>query len=282
MSGIECKQIKLPEGSPSQRGRSAEVYPWGEDKVLKLYFEGFPEADVDLEYLNTAEAYKCGCTPMKCYEKVRCGNRFGIVIGKVKGIPMTKTPEKNPFLLFTAPKTLAEQHIKLQKHHSNNLPDIRDKAAACLDAEQFGFLSPAEKEKIRGYLASLPAGDTFLHMDFHTENILMDGKNAVVIDWMTAAKGQPAAEVAMMQFLLHDAELFPGSSKLQLAFYSAVRNYLYRGFMKHYFKATGMKQEEVDKWKIVALIIRLGLWNIDSEKPYIEGEIKRLTEDIGK
>ena len=73
MSGIECKQIKLPEGSPSQRGRSAEVYPWGEDKVLKLYFEGFPEADVDLEYLNTAEAYKCGCTPMKCYEKVRCG-----------------------------------------------------------------------------------------------------------------------------------------------------------------------------------------------------------------
>lgn len=147
MSGIECKQIELPEGSPSQRGRSAEVYPWGEDRVLKLYFEGFPEADVDLEYLNTAEAYKCGCTPMKCYEKVRCGNRFGIVIGKVKGIPMTKTPEKNPFLLFSAPKTLAEQHLRLQKHHSNNLPDIRDKAAACLDAEQFGFLSSAEKEK---------------------------------------------------------------------------------------------------------------------------------------
>ena len=43
-----------------------------------------------------------------------------------------------------------------------------------------------------------------------------------------------------------------------------------------------MKQEEVDRWKIVALIIRLGLWNIDSEKPYIEGEIKRLTEDIDK
>lgn len=145
---------------------------------------------------------------------------------------MTKMPEKNPLILFKAGRLIAEQHVMVQSKHSDALPDLREKAAACLDGEPLAFLPADTREKVRAYILSLPAGNSFIHLDFHTENILMDGKNIVVIDWMTAAKGRPEAEVAMMDFLHHHAELFPGSSKAQLAFYTAVRTFIYNSFLK--------------------------------------------------
>lgn len=280
MSSIPAKKIDKLPGAPVTHGRSAEIYAWGDDKVLKLYFKDFPESDVDLEYSNTAEAYKCGCTPMQCFEKVEYDGRFGIVLKKIPGISMTKMPEKNPLILFRAGRIIAEQHVMVQSKHSDNLPDIREKAAACLDGEPFAFLTAEKREKVRGYILSLPAGNSFIHLDFHTENILMDGKDTVVIDWMTAAKGRPEAEVAMMDFLHHHAELFPGSSKAQLAFYTAVRTYIYNSFIKHYVRLTGMNLADVEPWKIVALVLRKGLWNIASEKEYLEKEIGRLADGI--
>ena len=111
---------------------------------------------------------------------------------------------------------------------------------------------PGLIEKLRAYILSLPAGNSILHYDFHTENILMDGKECIVIDWMTAVKGVPEAEVAMMDFLHHHAELFPGSSKAQLAFYTAVRTFIYNSFLKNYIKITGMSPDAPRPWYVVA------------------------------
>lgn len=282
MGKIATEKLEKLPGAPVTRGRSAEIYDLGGNRVLKLYFAGFPESEVDLEYLNTLEANRCGCTPMKCFGKVEHEGRYGIVLQKVAGVPMTKAPEKNPLILFKAGRLIAEQHVMVQSKHTDALPDLREKAAACLDGEAFAFLSDGEREKIRSYILALPAGDSFIHLDFHTENILINGKDLVVIDWMTAAKGRPEAEVAMMDFLHHHAELFPGSSKAQLAFYTAVRAFIYNSFLKNYVRLTGMAPDAHKPWMIVALVLRKGLWNIESEKDYLEGEIRRLADAVNE
>ena len=204
---------------------------------------------------------------------------FGVILKKVGGISMTKMPEKNPLILFKAGRLIAEQHAKVQARHSDDLPDLREKAAAALDTPQFAFLDDARREKLRAYILSLPAGNSILHYDFHTENILMDGKECIVIDWMTAVKGVPEAEVAMMDFLHHHAELFPGSSKAQLAFYTAVRTFIYNSFLKNYIKITGMSPDAPKPWYVVALVMRRA-WDIASEKGYLEGEITRLVDEM--
>lgn len=280
MSSIPVQKADRLPSAPITHGRSAEIYDWGEGRVLKLYFKDFPESDVDLEYLNTCEAFRLGCTPMECFGKVECDGRYGIILKKIPGISMTKMPEKNPLILFKAGRIIAGQHAMVQNKHTDALPDLREKAAACLDGEAFAFLSAERKEKLRRYILSLPAGDSVIHLDFHTENILMNGKDVTVIDWMTAAKGVPQAEVAMMYFLHHHAELFPGSSKAQLAFYTAVRTFIYKSFLKNYVKITGMDPESARPWYVVALTLRKGLWNIASEKEYLESEIERLTDEI--
>ena len=98
-------------------------------------------------------------------------------------------------------------------------------------------------------------------------------------DWMTAVKGVPEAEVAMMDFLHHHAELFPGSSKAQLAFYTAVRTFIYNSFLKNYIKLTGMRPDAPKPWYVVALVMRRA-WDIASEKEYLEGEITRLVDEM--
>lgn len=191
---------------------------------------------------------------------------------------MNDAPTKNPAILFTAGKILADEHIRLQKCHSKNLKDVREVACACLDdGKIFDFLSGDELAKAKAYIRSLPEDDTFLHYDFHTGNVLIDpkSKKTVIIDWMTAMRGRPEAEVAMMKFFFNEAELFPGSSKLELLFYTMVRKSIGKSFMKNYAAATNVDMQEVDKWYIVAIIIRLGLWNIAFEKPYISAEIKK-------
>lgn len=280
MGKVDYTVLSKDMGEPVSRGRSAEIYPFGEDRVVKLYFPDFPESDVDLEFHNTVEAFKQGCTPMECFGKVRSGDRFGIILKRLNGISLTKMPEKNPLILFKAGKLIASEHARVQKCDGSALTDLRDKAAKCLDGEMFAFLSDADRKKIADYIPALPAGNAFIHLDFHTENILMTADGPVVIDWMTAAKGVPAAEVAMMEFLHSHAELFPGSSKAQLAFYTAVRSFIYKSFLKNYVKITGFDTRDIAPWRIVALVLRLGLWNIASEKEYLEGEIKRLADCI--
>lgn len=276
---IAAEKIAALPGKPFTHGRSAELYDLGDGRVLKLYFPEFPESDVDLEYSNTRIAFALGCTPMECYAKAECEGRFGVILKKVGGISMTKMPEKNPLILFKAGRLIAEQHTKVQSRHSDDLPDLREKAAANLDTPQLAFLDDARREKLRAYILALPAGNSILHYDFHTENILMDGKECIVIDWMTAVKGVPEAEVAMMDFLHHHAELFPGSSKAQLAFYTAVRTFIYNSFLKNYIKLTGMRPDAPKPWYVVALVMRRA-WDIASEKEYLEGEITRLVDEM--
>src|SRR5699024_6917995 len=111
MNGIPVLKIEKLPSAPVTHGRSAEIYDWEGDKVLKLYFKGFPESDVDTEYSNTVEAFRCGCTPMECFGKVEYDGRFGIILKKIAGVSMTKMPEKNPLILFKAGRLIAEQHV---------------------------------------------------------------------------------------------------------------------------------------------------------------------------
>lgn len=98
---------------------------------------------------------------------------------------------------------------------------------------------------------------------------------------MTACKGRPEAELAMMHFLFHDAELFPGSSKLKIFFMSAVRVFIYNGFIKNYVKMNkGITKDSHKPWDVVAYVLRLGIWDIASERELLQNKIKAEIKNI--
>ncbi|TAL29758.1 MAG: phosphotransferase [Spirochaetes bacterium] len=263
-------------GAPIAIGRSAEIFAWKEGLVLKLFFKEIPGADIATEFKNTQEANALGGCPMICHEKVSVEGRTGIVLDRIDGISLTKTPDKNPLLFFSVSKSLAELHAGLHGRKTKKLRDIREIALDMLDTKPLAFLSRDERRKVKGIINALPDGSSLLHMDFHPENVIVRGGEKIIIDWMTAARGNPAADVAYSNFLMRDAELFPGTSRLKLIFYGIVRTYILRGYLKHYMRLTGMTMQEVDRWRLPIIMMRLGFWDIASEKDALVREIKEI------
>ena len=266
---------------PDFSARSLEVFDLGEGKVLKLYFTETEDASIDREILNTKVAFETGCTPMACYGDVKIRGRRGLILKKLEGCSMTNMPGKNPLILFTAGKILATLHANVHSKKAPQLKDVRQETIEVLEREAvINFLKKEDKERLKAYILALPEGDNILHMDFHTDNILCDGNNYQVIDWMTALRGNPLAEVAMMNFLHHEAELFPGSSRLKIAFMQMVRGGIYNSFIKNYEKMTGRTEAESHQWDIIAWILRLGNWNINYERENLQGKIAAFVKEV--
>lgn len=281
MTNIELQDF-VKNNQPKFKARSSEVYDLNDGTVLKLYFEDIDDENVEIEYLNTSVAFEQGCTPMECFGKVEINGRKGLILKKLEGIALTSMPEKNPLILFKAGKILGGLHALVHSKESDRLRDVRKIAVETLDKNPsaFDFLSEEDLAKTKEYILSLPEKNNIIHLDFHTDNILCDGDNNQVIDWMTAMRGDPLCEVAMMNFLFHDAELFPGSSKIKIFFMQLVRTFIYNGFIKNYEELTGLKEEDSAKWNVVVYILRKGIWDIASEKADLQQKIENFVKNI--
>jgi len=272
---------KATLGKPFAIGRSAELYLLEEHKILKLFFPDAKESEIDLEIKNTMEANRKSVSGMRCFGKAKVDQRFGIIFDKVDGISLTKLPDQNPLELFRIARTLARLHYGIHQIHSDQYKDIKEILYSCLISDPLSFLNSIEKEKVKSYISLLPLGNSILHLDFHPENVIVDGKEEVIIDWMTAAKGNPAADVAFTVLLFTDAELWPGTPKLKVLFYTIIRKFILRGYLKAYKSLSGITDSEIDAWRLPALILRLGLWNIQSERERLKSQISRLVIKLG-
>ena len=258
------------------RGRSSEAFKLEDGKVLKLFFEDYPKEFAEKEYRNTKIASDTGCTNMRVYEILDKDGRTGIVMDYVDGISQNDMPTKNPAYLLKGGKDLADCHAIVHSKKSHDLEDVRIMCTNMLNEKEFDELTDEEKSKAKAYIMSLLEEDTIIHLDFHTGNVLVDDKgNCTVIDWMTAARGNRAVEVAMMEFLFSEAELFPGSSALKIAFFSAVRGMIGKQYFKRYQELMPITDSEIDKYRLLALIIRRS-WGIEFEKKTLIKQIKEL------
>jgi len=266
---------------PNFRARSSEVYDVGDNKVIKLYFADADDCNVNREYLNTSVAFQKDCTAMECFGKVRIDGRNGLMLRKMNGRSLTSMPEQDPLILFRAGKILAQLHSKVHEQCSHELVDVRVAALEALEnSVAASFLSDADRKKLEDYIKLLPESDNIIHLDFHTDNILCDRENYYVIDWMTANRGNPLVEVSMMNFLLHDAELFPGSSKVKIFLMQLVRIGIYNSYIKNYEKITGRKREDSRQWDVIAYILRLCIWKIESEREDLQLKIQKFVNEI--
>ncbi len=268
--------------SPIALGRSAQIYAFENNRVLKLFWDTIPDQEIQAEFRNTCEASDLGVCSMDCHAKVIAQNRSGIVLDRIDGISLTRMPEKNPLYFFKLPNILADLHLQLHQARTEKLPDIRLVASQTLDRTPLQFLGPDQKAQTRQTIEALPEGETLLHMDFHPENVLVSDTDLVPIDWMTAARGVPAADVAATVFLLRDAELMPGISKAKETFYEIVRRYILKKYLKCYLSQSGLSMKAIDLWRLPILVLRLGLWDIDSERDRLKSEILALLSGTGE
>ena len=198
----------MEKGALVGSGRTADVYAWGEDRILKLYQDWMPAVAVEREFTITRLARAAGLPVPATEELVQLDGRLGIIFERIRGTSLLKILETRPGEFISIARLLAELHARM---HACILPpetpsqreQIEQGIAWAKD------LAEAEKQSLLGILARLPDGNAVCHGDFHPDNILMSDHGPVIIDWMTGRRGHPLADVARTVLLIQTGGLPP-------------------------------------------------------------------------
>jgi hypothetical protein len=187
-------------GARIGQGNTAEIFEAGDNKVLKLFMEGYPEHSVLKEYENSRLLDGLGLPVAHSYETVVCLNRHGIVYDRITGCSLLDSLMQEPSRLESDAAALAELHRQML---ACRLPE-----AASLKGILRGNISRAHelgasgKAVLLNLLDGLPDGDGFCHGDFHFGNVMMGPAGCTIIDYMNLCRGHEYGDIARTVYLL--------------------------------------------------------------------------------
>ena len=151
--------------------------------------------------------------------------------------------EREPAYLEEAARQLARLHLALHECTApDSLPAQREVLARRIG--EAPLLSGTEREAALQALARQPAGDRLCHGDFHPGNLMLTADGPVIIDWIDASRGCPAADLARssLLFLGHIAT-YPLSAELQ----QALRHF-HQIYLDCYLEAAPARRDQYRCW----------------------------------
>jgi aminoglycoside phosphotransferase (APT) family kinase protein len=189
----------MSKGTLIAKGRTAEVYSWGDSQVLKLFYNWCPAEWVERE-ARVAEVISGTAVPSpRFFGRVRADGREGIIFERVQGVSLLRQMMENPLRLGEYARLMANLHSLIRAQSAATLPHLRDWLRKSILAVDFDRrLKQASLER----LEKLPDGTQLCHFDFHPDQIMITEDGPKVLDWMTAFQGDGQADVARTLLLL--------------------------------------------------------------------------------
>jgi len=250
------------------RGRTAEIFRWEEEYVVKLFYDFISYEAVIREYENTLKICKGANICPSPMELIKYDNRDGIVYENVKGKSLTAFILENPLKLKEAGKLLAETQLKIHRIKGDNLNSVKEYLSD--NITNSSKLEAFKKEEVLKILNLLPDDNILCHMDYHPDNVFYDGINTYVIDWMTAGFGNPIADIARTVLILRYA-VVPFQNPLFRGFIKISREIIIKEYLKQYRLVNPFDMELFNKWLIVIAAAR-------TREKLPGEEIKRILE----
>jgi Ser/Thr protein kinase RdoA (MazF antagonist) len=247
--------------APIAEGRTAELYDWDSDHVLKLYHTWCPPHWVEHEAHVARVIAGAGIPTPAAGEVLEIDGRRGIVYERVTGMSMLEDMRRRPWLLLRHARSLADLQAQF---HRLTVPGLH----AGRDGLRYSIgRAPHLPEPLRAQaldlLQTLPDGQTLCHGDFHPGNVLISARGPVVIDWMTASLGSPWADVARTSMLLTIGVKAAGdmvSPAIRL-----LSGLFHRTYLNRYRSLVPDGQAELARWLPVIAAARLAE-QIDPER----------------
>jgi uncharacterized protein (TIGR02172 family) len=238
----------LSGAAPLGKGYTADVFPWGEGRVLKLFHAGRDRERAGREYRVTRTVHAAGLPVPAAYELVEIDGRCGIVFERADGPSLYDYVQARPWTLVWAVRRLAELHAQIHRCPGPaELPSHRERIAEGIGAAT--DLAAADREAARRRLAELPDGPTLCHGDFHPGNVLLTARGPVVIDWGRATRGDPLGDVACTLRLMRTASLPPRSPRPMHLLLACTRPLLQRWYLQRYLRLQAGTRREIEAWQ---------------------------------
>jgi tRNA A-37 threonylcarbamoyl transferase component Bud32 len=184
-------------------GATAEVFAYGEGRILKRYREGYPA----LEAVREAERAKIAAQHLAEFSLhtpavIDVGTfegRPGVVFERVIGISLLECLLTGKRDILPVAVEVARLHRVLHCCTGRGLPSQKERLRSQCDR------STVKTEYVHHalrFLDKLTEGNNLCHGDFHPANILWTDGGLVIIDWVDAVSGNLLGDVARTVVLL--------------------------------------------------------------------------------
>ncbi len=202
-------------------GRTAEIFAWEEDRVVKLFWPRTRLENVNDEMQATRVVYDAGLSVPAVGDLVEVDGRPGILFERVDGPSMLAHMLSRPWRLPAMVRLLAELQAKTHAVETTELEPRKEGLQVAL--REYAVLPDWMRDAVVERLAQLPEGNAICHGDFHPDNIIMSDRGPVIIDWSDATTCSPMYDVARTWLLVRMGEVPPGTGIAQRWLIGAVR-----------------------------------------------------------
>jgi len=255
------KEISL--NRPIGRGRTADVYDWDDGHVLKLFHNWFGSENVEYELKIARAVHASGVKAPAVEGLIQVQGRNGLIYERVTGESMLDIFQRKPWMVFTYSKLLAQLQVQMHECVFNGTDIPAQHKQLENKINHANALSASLKTSLLNALDSLPTSDRVCHGDFHPGNVLLSGKDARVIDWMDASRGNPLADVARTTIILIGAV---ESGQTPNQFIKGLVRVFHSTYLRFYFRLRPGGEDEYRRWLPIVAGARLNEGILELEK----------------
>ena len=181
------------------KGANGAVYRYDDETILKTYFAKDALPEIKQERENARKAFILGINTAIPYGIVRVGEGYGTVTELLNAVSVTKLIKENPDDLTEAVGYYVDmlKSIHAIEAEEGELPDMKETA---LDWAKFVYDHIPEEQgrKLIALIEAVPKQNTLMHGDYHTNNIMVQNGEPLLIDMDTLCVGHPVFELGSM------------------------------------------------------------------------------------
>ncbi len=181
------------------KGANGAVYRYDNETILKTYFAKDALPEIKQERENARRAFVLGINTAIPYGIVRVGDGYGTVTELLNATSVTKLIKNNPDDISIAVQYYVDmlKSIHAVEVEDGEVPDMKETALNWAN-----FVSehiPEEQgNKLRALIQAVPKQNTLMHGDYHTNNIMVQNGEPLLIDMDTLCMGHPVFELGSM------------------------------------------------------------------------------------
>ena len=178
------------------KGANGAVYRYDDETIVKQYFNRDALPEIMQERENTRRAFVLGVNTAIPYGIVRIGDGYGSLTELLNATSVTKLIRANTEDLTQSVTyfvdTVKEVHsIEVEE---GTLPDFKKWVLEWADFLS-SYLDAEHAQKMRALIEGIPDSNYMIHGDYHSNNVMVQNGEPILIDMDTLAVGHPILEL---------------------------------------------------------------------------------------
>lgn len=178
------------------KGANGAVYRYDDETIVKQYFNRDALPEIMQERENSRRAFVLGVNTAIPYGIVRIGDGYGNLTELLNATSVTKLIRANKEDLT---QSVAYFVDTLKEIHSTEveegaLPDFKKWVLEWADFLS-AYLDEANAQKMRTLIEGIPDSNYMIHGDYHSNNVMVQNGEPILIDMDTLAVGHPVLEL---------------------------------------------------------------------------------------